>query len=48
MVGIVEDDKVVQVADVIRERVILKSPSGKIFELTVDDNGILTTTEVVQ
>jgi hypothetical protein len=45
---IIEADKVERATDVVRTRVILKSPSGKLFELTVDDNGILTTTEVVQ
>ena len=46
MVGVVENDKVVQTTDVVRERVILKSPSGKLFELIVDDSGVLTTQEV--
>jgi len=48
MAGNIETDKVERATDVVRTRVILKSPNGKLFELTVDDNGVLTTTEVMQ
>jgi hypothetical protein len=47
MVGIVEDDKVEQVADVVRRLVILKSPNGTLYKVIVDDNGNLDT-EVVE
>jgi hypothetical protein len=46
MAGNIEVDKIERATDIIRKRIILQSPDGTLWEVTVDNSGNLITNKI--
>jgi len=46
--GNIETDKIERAMDIVRKRIILQSPDGTLWEITIDDNGNLITNKITE